>query len=512
MRILLVEPPMQSIMLARADWFPMGLAYLAGSALRENHEVLIYNGEHDPALDYVNLTTYSSNYYRYLDALSDPAHQAWKRISDLMARFKPDVLGVTSFTVKIPSAKRIAAIGKDYNPRMPVVFGGQHATIMTDEVLSDSNIDFVVRNEGEQTFIELLRELEGEGNWSKINGLSFKSNGKIVHNEPRALSSDLDELAPPARECLYQVEKYESHALGKLFASRGCPYQCTYCGTQNIWTYKLRHHSASRIVEEMRHVKKQFGTTYFTFFDDVFGINKNKAMELSRAVVDAKLNVSWDCLTRANLVSDELLIAMKKAGCVKIDMGVESGSDRVLIETKKGVNKDQIRKGAAMVKRHGIMLYMFFMIGLPTETEGDARETREFLKELKPDWAGISIFTPIPGTALYKDLQVMGKIPDSADYARFSHQSPHSNFAFSMMNREAFPDLASQTIEFVQNYNGSFRNLFRRGLTRGYHRNPGLLLSDLRKVATWKGFLKASHQGSHSRFYSKAAVERETLP
>src|SRR5215510_13136430 len=105
MRVLLVDPPMQSIMLARADWFPMGLAFLAGSALREGHEVLIFNGEHDPALDYVNLTTYSANYYRYLDALADPSHAAWKKFARVMADFKPDVVGITSFSVKFPAAK-----------------------------------------------------------------------------------------------------------------------------------------------------------------------------------------------------------------------------------------------------------------------------------------------------------------------------------------------------------------------------------------------------------------------
>ncbi|MBI4454634.1 MAG: cobalamin B12-binding domain-containing protein [Acidobacteria bacterium] len=509
MRILLVDPPMQSIMLARADWFPMGLAYLAGSALRENHEVIVYNGEHDPKLDYVNLTTYSSNYYRYLDALSDPGHAAWKRIATLMADFRPDLLGITSFTVKIPSAKRIAALGKDYNPRMPVVLGGQHATIMTEEVLSDPNIDFVVRGEGEQTFIELLRQMEGEKDWTKIDGLSYKDHGRVVHNKPRALLTELDSFAMPARQCLFEVDKYESQALGKLFASRGCPYQCTYCGTQNVWTYKLRHHSAERVMEEIRKVKKEFGTTYFTFFDDVFGIDRRKALELTRKMAEAKLNISWDCLTRANLVSAELLSAMKAAGCTKIDMGVESGSEKVLKDTKKGVTKDQIRVGAALVKKHKILLYMFFMTGLPTETEEDAKQTREFLKELKPDWAGISIFTPIPGTELYKELRAKGHIPDQPDYARFSHQSPHSNFAFSMLNREAFPALAKETIEYIQAYNGSYRNLFRRGLSRGYHRNPRLLLSDIRKVATWKGFLQASHQGSHSRFYTKPMLERE---
>src|SRR6266571_212968 len=121
MRVFLIDPPMQSIMLARADWYPMSLAYLAGAAVREGHEVLIYNGEHEPQLDYVNLTTYSSNYYRYLDALKDPDHQCWKKLTSVMAKFRPDVVGITSFSVKFPSAKRVAALAKGYDPRIPVI-------------------------------------------------------------------------------------------------------------------------------------------------------------------------------------------------------------------------------------------------------------------------------------------------------------------------------------------------------------------------------------------------------
>ena len=541
MKVLLIDPPMQSIMLARADWFPMGLAYLAGSAKREGHDVLIYNGEHDPSLDYVNLTTYSSNYYRYLDALRDYEHSAWKRVAKVMADFKPDVVGITSFSVKWPSARRIAAIAKDYNPRVPVIMGGQHVTIMTDDAMADPNVDFVVKGEGEITFIELLREIEGDQNWENVPGLSYKRSGRVsggtkkqenvpglsfkrgdeivhnplsqvAHNSPRPLVDDLDDLAPPARECLYDVENYLPQALGKLFASRGCPYQCNYCGTQNIWTYKVRHRSSASLVEEIRHVKKEFGTNYFTFFDDVFGLDKKRAIDLCQEMAKAKLGVRWDCLTRSNLVSDELLIAMKKAGCVKIDMGVESGSDKILKDTKKGLNTEQILTGGRLIKKHGLFLYAFFMVGLPTETEDDAKMTIEFLEKLKPHWAGISIFTPIPGTAIYKALQAEGRISDKPDFEMFSHQSPHSNFAFNMMHREAFPELSQRTLEYIENYNGSYRNLIRRGLSRGYHKDPRLLVSDLRKVMTWKNWLQSSHQGSHSRFYSppeKPMIVRE---
>jgi len=511
MRIFLIDPPMQSIMLARADWFPMGLAFLAGSAIREGHEVLVYNGEHDPNLEYLNLTTYSSNYYRYLDALEDYTHPIWQKVAAVMGSFKPDVVGITAFSVKWPSAKRIAAIVKDYDSQVPVVVGGQHVTIMTDDALSDPNIDFVVRGEGEQTFVEFLSKLGGDQEWQDVAGLSFKKNGQVIHNSPRPLVPDLDELPLPARQCLYDVENYEPHALGKLFASRGCPYQCNYCGTQNIWTYKVRHHSTKRIVEEIRHVRKQYGATYFTFFDDVFGLDRKRAIKLCQGMAQAQLGIRWDCLTRSNLVTDELLSAMKQAGCMKIDMGVESGSDKVLRDTKKGLNTKQILDGARLIKKHGIFLYSFFMVGLPTETEEDVKETIDLLEKLKPDWAGISIFTPIPGTEIYKTLEAQGKISSSPDFEKFSHQSPHSNFAFNMLNREAFPALAQKTLQYIQDYNGRYRNLLRRALTRGYQHNIGLLFSDLRRVMTWKGWLQSSHQGSHSRFYSKARpmLERE---
>jgi tRNA A37 methylthiotransferase MiaB len=493
MKILLIDPPMQSIMKARADWYPMGLAYLAGSAVREGHEVLIFNGEHDPGLDYVNLTTYSSNYHLYLDALENPSDPAWKRVASAMAEFGPDVVGITSNTVKIPSAMRVAAIAKDLYPDVPVIVGGQHATILPENVLYDPHIDFVVRGEGEQTFAQFLHRLNGDRLWEKVAGLSFKGNGGFIHNPPRPLLSNLDELPFPARQCLHDIEHYEPQSLSKLFASRGCPFRCNYCGSQNIWTHNVRHHSAARIVEEIRQVRKEYGATYFTFLDDVFGVDKKRAMELTREMAGAKLGIRWDCLTRANLVSDELLVSMKKAGCAKIDMGVESGSDRVLKDTQKGLNTKQIIEAGRRIKKHGIFLYAFFMIGLPTETEEDARLTKKFIAELKPDWAGISIFTPLPGTGIYEDLRKQGKIHDKPDFARFSHQSPHSNFAFGMSNREAFPVLAQEMIEFVQNYNGSCRNLIKRGLSRGYHRNIGLLFSDLKKVATWKGLIRSGN-------------------
>ena len=171
MKILLIDPPMQSIMLARADWYPMSLSYLAGSAKSEGHDVLIYNGEHDKDLDYVNLTTYSKNYHLYPEALNNVDHSAWKKYKKVLLQYKPDIIGITAFSVKFPSALRIAAISKDFNPTIPVIMGGQHTTIMTDQVLSDKNIDFAVRGEGEQTFIEFIHQFESDKNWSSIDGL-----------------------------------------------------------------------------------------------------------------------------------------------------------------------------------------------------------------------------------------------------------------------------------------------------------------------------------------------------
>ena len=144
------------------------------------------------------------------------------------------------------------------------------------------------------------------------------------------------------------------------------------------------------------------------------------------------------------------------------------------------------------------------MIGLPTETEDDVVETKKFLNLIKPDWAGISIFTPIPGTEIYNELREKNLIDENPDYAKFSHQSPNSNFAFNMTVRKDFPALAKETIEFIQNYNGGYRNLIRRGLSRGYIKNPKLFLFDLIKLLTWKGILTRSHHTSHTKFYAES--------
>tara|TARA_B100000929_G_C15273354_1_gene340970 strand:- start:12 stop:563 length:552 start_codon:yes stop_codon:yes gene_type:complete len=177
---------------------------------------------------------------------------------------------------------------------------------------------------------------------------------------------------------------------------------------------------------------------------------------------------------------------MKKAGCVKIDIGVESGSQRILEDTIKDLTIEQIIDGAKLIKKHGIFLASFLMIGLPTENEEDINLTKKFLLELQPNWAHMSIFTPIPGTKIFNDLVEQGHIPEKTRYAEFSHQSPNTNFAVNMKNRDNFPELAQNMLEFVQNYNGSYKNLLRRALTRGYHRNIKLLLWDIKKFASWK--------------------------
>ena len=143
------------------------------------------------------------------------------------------------------------------------------------------------------------------------------------------------------------------------------------------------------------------------------------------------------------------------------------------------------------------------MIGLPTETEEDVVETKKFLHEIKPDWAGISIFTPIPGTEIYNDLMKKDLISDNPDFAKFSHQSPNSNFAFNMNDKANFPELAKKTIEFIQDYNGSYKSLVRRALSRNYHKNPKLFLFDLKKFLTWKGLLLKSHNTAHTSFYTE---------
>lgn len=485
MKILFIDPPYERFIGFKSEWFPMGISCIAAYLLERGHEVAIYHAEHGLDTEYKSVVKYSESFNKYKSAIESDDHPIWTEAIKEISSFYPEVVGISVLTSKVPSAFKIAEICKKIDPQMVVVFGNHHPTIKPDEILLNENVDFVVRGEGEETFSSLIDNLDSPSpNYHTIAGLSFRDNGAIINNNDRACIDNLDALPFPARDKLLNLETYTPTQLSMVMTSRGCPYSCAFCASHNMWGKKVRFRSIENIINEINELKNVYSVKNITFMDDSFTINRKRVKELCMAMIEDHISITWSCLTRVNIISDEIIALMKKAGCTKVDVGIESGNQRILDLINKGITIEQIRKAAEILKRNKMYWSGFFMFGFPTETENEIFDTINFLKELKPNWANISIFTPYLGTELYKLSLEKGLINEPPDYTLYSHQN--SNLCFTdRIPKERFYSLARHVLAEVHKYNSNYKSLLKRALTRKYYKNPNLLLQDARKVVTW---------------------------
>jgi len=388
-------------------------------------------------------------------------------------------------TVKVPSALKVARICKEINPQIKIVFGGHHPTILPEEMLSHHDVDFVVRGEGEKTFYELLQAMESrQKQYNNIAGLSFRKGDALVHNDDRPLIKDLNTIPAPARDLIWDVETYTPGQLSTLMTSRGCPYDCGFCAAKNIWRRRVRFRSMDSILDEIGELRDRYGLKDIRFYDDSFTVRRSHIEQLCHSLIEKQMDITWSCLTRVDIISDDLIALMKKAGCTKVEIGVESGNKRVLALIGKGATIEEVSAAAQCLSRNKISWSAFFMFGFPTETEEEALDTLRFMKELKPNWAHISIFTPYPGTDLYDLALKTGMITESFDHTLHSHHNPYLRHT-DTIPQERFQALSTHILAEVHRYNKSSSLLLRRALTRNYHKNPALLVQDARKLWTW---------------------------
>ena len=194
--------------------------------------------------------------------------------------------------------------------------------------------------------------------------------------------------------------RYTSEDMGLIMTSRGCPYGCTYCSTD---TRRVSYRSIDNVLKEIRLVKEKYGTSQFSFKDDSFTVNRKRVEDLCDRLIKEKFNINWECNTRVNLINDDLLLKMKRAGCNSIKVGIESGSERVLKEMNKGITHDQVRNAAKLFRKVGIHWTGYFMMGVPGETVEDVYKTLDFMYEVKPDFASIGVYEPFPGTPMFAE-------------------------------------------------------------------------------------------------------------
>lgn len=306
------------------------------------------------------------------------------------------------------------------------VCGGVHSTAVPIETLKALNVDCVVMGEGEYTIKELCETELSESKLKGVRGIAYRYNGKIRMNESRELIENLDELPFPARRLL-DFDRYLVYDLirgtyrGKhttIIASRGCPYRCIYCSSHLIFGRKVRRRSADSVLDEVEYLIENYGIKGVWFVDDTFTIGKNWVLNFCKRIRERKLRFEWGCQARVNTVSEEMLKAMKKAGCIQLDFGVESGSNKVLKVLKKDIDTDTIKGAFKLARRCGLRTLATFMVGNPEETKEDIEKTYKLAKEISADYTEFFFTTPYPGTELFKMATENNWIDKSLDFSK----------------------------------------------------------------------------------------------
>ncbi len=390
MKVLLIHPPisMTKPTLPYFNSLPLGLGFIAAVLEKNKIDVKILDG-----------------YVLGLDA---------QQLEKELDAYSPDIVGVSVVTPRAKQGLEIARIVKKKNPKTHVVLGGPHVSALGENVVIEDEVDIGVVGEGEATMLELVDVLGSGGDLSSVNGILYKENGEVKKTKPRELLKDLDQLPHPAYHML-PIDKGKYNPPGawsrgrkgnyaNMTTSRGCPHKCSYCDVHVTFGNNYRVHSPEYVVDELEYLYKKFNVSNFSFRDSIFTLNKKRIMRICELIEERGLSkkISWVCNGRVNYVDEELLKAMKSAGCWQVQYGVESGNQEILNKAARGTTIPQIKAAFAATKKAGLNVHGYFMVGLPGETKETVKDTVKLAKAISPDLIGFSVAIPFPGTEFYK--------------------------------------------------------------------------------------------------------------
>ncbi|MBN2382341.1 B12-binding domain-containing radical SAM protein [bacterium] len=399
MRIVLVKPPSKIHLVVP----PIGLAYLAAGC--GGHEVDI------------------------LDCLRDRYdHQDFKRY---IQQKKPDLVGLTAFSLEIDSALHCLQIVKSIDPGIVTIVGGAHASNVPEEVLRCPDTDYIMIGEGDRAFPKFADAVQNGSDVSALPGLGYRFKDEIRINAPQ-LITDLDSIPFPRFDLLrldeyprtYQARRFP---VAPIITSRGCPFECTFCSGHTISGRTFRARSPRNVLEEIRVLIEHFQVKEISIYDDNFTLNKRRTRQICELLVQADLDLIWNLPNglRIETLDAELLKLMKRAGCYEICSGIESCSDPVLRAMKKNISWDTIKNKVPLISRAGIRSTGFFILGYPTETRKDMAQTVKNSRKLKLDRARFFLFQPLPGSEAFMNLVQQKIIDPDLDWNCMDYSKAH---------------------------------------------------------------------------------------
>ncbi|MDZ7832241.1 MAG: radical SAM protein [Desulfobacterales bacterium] len=358
--------------------------------------------------DYPNISiAYIGNYLEknggITPALIDArlARLSFVETVDQIVSLNPSIVGITSFTHSIPMAARIAQELKQKLNDIVVVLGGFHTTFLPERTLHEYPVfDYLVAGEGEVAFLKLIESILAGNPCETMNGVWYNKFGKIVNNNPKAdILRDIDEIGEPGWHLFDQdvIKKFCRYL--PVITQRGCPFQCNFCSRP--YGNKVRKRNNLLVVDEIERNVNQYNVKHIDFYDETFSANKKATKQLCSEIINRGINVSWCCTTHVNTLDNEIVHLMKKAGCVEVRFGVESGNTEIINQMKKGITKKKILEAHELFKEAKITTTAFFILGHPNESLKSLWDTVKFAIRINADKTAIGIMVPYPGSEIW---------------------------------------------------------------------------------------------------------------
>jgi radical SAM superfamily enzyme YgiQ (UPF0313 family) len=350
---------------------PYGLFTIGAEAMRAGHQVKV-----------LNLSAFS-----------------WPKVEDIVGRLDADLYAMSCWTANRRGVGLVAREIKRRHPNAHIVVGGPHAAPLAADMLRHHpEIDTICIGESEQTFLELADRVRDGRSLDGLAGAAWRSANGITKGPTRAGVPNLDVLASPH-------DYFDTHI---VMTSRGCPWACTFCGAESQWGRGFRAHSVDYTLDALERLLARLPVKMIMVKDDTFTTQKKRVIELCRGIRKRGLNFLWSCDTRVDLLGEELLYEMRLAGCERLSLGVESGSQRILDAVDKKITVDEILESTALAKAHGIKVRYYMMLGNRGETAETFRETLAFLEAARPHEYIFSCLSIYPGTHDFQDAEKAG--------------------------------------------------------------------------------------------------------
>jgi anaerobic magnesium-protoporphyrin IX monomethyl ester cyclase len=336
----------------------------------------------------------------------------WTQIERRLARFGPRLVGVSHFTHNHAASLRLYAAARTALPRSVIVAGGEQVTYLDEAILARApGLDAIVRGEAETALLDIARRLRDGERWQDAPGVSYRASGRVTQNAPPPPVADLDGCYPIERfDACEGVRPEEQFPF--LITSRGCPGRCSFCDTPTFWGTRLRCRSVASVLAEMRHLMREHGLMYFGFRDDTFTAQRARVRELCAALMRDTPGVLWSCQSRVDTLDADTLLAMKKAGCEQVQLGVESLDPHAQQFLGKRVDRERLGRTLSLCRRIGIRTSAYLITGIPGQIESSLAPERELIAAGGLHDAIVSPLCYYPGTRLFARSRTAGEVSE----------------------------------------------------------------------------------------------------